>query len=805
MVCKYCGAKIPDKYLEFSSFSCPGCGRKYVKKTAKVNTAPQKLPTNRVKSDATVVSKKTRTKPAHTAASPIVFILLSTLAFFLISLVYWIFTTWANLKVDELIYTLKFTAGGTSKDLVADGVISTLVPTAVCTFITNIALYCLHHLKKIRRLKKKQYKKILTYGKMISTAAIIFVMVFFAYKIDLVSYFVTYGTLDFIEENYVNPQLVDIQFPSSENKKNLIYIFLESTEITCTDKNSGGTFTRNVLPGLTALSQKNENFSGDNTTLNGAYVPPGATWTMAAMFAHTSGIPLQMNIRNLDSNDMNKQDHFFADVVTMGDILKDEGYNQTLLIGSDADFGGRSLYFNEHGNFSIKDYDYAKGTEFIPSDYYVWWGYEDAKLFEFAKDELVSLAAKNEPFSLVMLTADTHFEDGYVCEHCGSEFANDQYSNVFRCSDSMVCSFVEWIEQQDFYEDTVIVLAGDHLTMDADYYKDVDSSYERKVYTSFINSEKEPENDTYRAYSTFDFFPTTISALGAEIKGDRLGLGTDLFSGEETLVERYGLQEFTEKVSRRSPMLQRMGNVVGVGKADLNSTFDKETNSVNINIFNVECEDKSDIERLEIWITDDSGKETTVPISYEAEENFVAKLDYALLDHSLCTLEVMAIYKNGDICRLLRRSGDISLAAQSSILDYLDLLAKKTQYVVFISACDEATSALTPEHIQKLKDLGLKTDLTGKFRYSYYTILEPGKDAIEALSPDSPLSLTGRLRNGTPYFIASAGYTTGLPTASIIINGTEYAQNSRGLNFVVYDYKTGQVVNSSVFDTYANP
>ena len=34
-----------------------------------------------------------------------------------------------------------------------------------------------------------------------------------------------------------------------------------------------------------------------------------------------------------------------------------------------------------------------------------------------------------------------------------------------------------------------------------------------------------------------DLFPTTLGALGAQIEGERLGLGTNLFSNRETLSE----------------------------------------------------------------------------------------------------------------------------------------------------------------------------------------------------------------------------------------------------------------------------
>lgn len=203
----------------------------------------------------------------------------------------------------------------------------------------------------------------------------------------------------------------------------------------------------------------------------------GATWTMGAMFAQTSGIPLSISI---DGNDMNTQEHFFAGAVTLGDILESAGYCQNLMIGSDATFGGRRLYFTEHGNYNIYDYNYASENGLIPPDYRVWWGYEDEKLFSFAKDKLTELSQQSTPFNFTMLTVDTHFEDGYPCELCTDEFGDNQYANVMACSSRQVKELVDWIQQQDFYENTTIVISGDHPTMDKDFCEDVDDDYTMK-------------------------------------------------------------------------------------------------------------------------------------------------------------------------------------------------------------------------------------------------------------------------------------------------------------------------------------
>ena len=327
--------------------------------------------------------------------------------------------------------------------------------------------------------------------------------------------------------------------------------------MTYADKENGGGFEENCIPELTKLSEENENFSGTNSKLNGGYTVGASTWTMGAMFAQTSGLSLMLSI---EGNLMSTQEHFFPEITTLGDILEQEGYNQTLMIGSDAGFGGRDLYFTEHGNYDIFDYNTAKEEGLIPEDYYVWWGYEDQKLFEYAKQKLTDLSSNDEPFNFTMLTVDTHFEDGYVCEQCIDEFGDNQYANVMACSSRQVAAFVEWIQQQDFYEDTTIVISGDHLTMDSDFCNNVDANYNRRVYTAYINPEAE-STGVERTYSTYDNFPTTLAAMGVEIEGNRLGLGTNLFSDTPTLLEKYGLDEVSTELSKKSHLIDNLANI----------------------------------------------------------------------------------------------------------------------------------------------------------------------------------------------------------------------------------------------------
>ena len=372
----------------------------------------------------------------------------------------------------------------------------------------------------------------------------------------------------FIEQNYVDPRTTKITFP--EQKRNLIYIYLESMESTFASKGDGGGLDFNCIPELTTLAEENTNFSNSDK-LGGGYPAYGGTWTMAGIFSQTSGIPIKNSEQTDDVNaTLAEQSSFSSQARNLEDILADEGYNQCFMIGSDATFGGRRAYFESHGKgqTEICDYNTAKENGQIPEDYYVWWGYEDQKLFANAQEKLTELSSKDEPFNFTMLTVDTHFEDGYVCEQCQNEFGDNQYANVMACSSRQVDAFVKWIQQQPFYENTTIVISGDHLTMDSDFCNDVSEDYERSVYNVFINLpeglDTSFEKTHSREFATLDMFPTTLAAMGVTIEGDRLALGVNLFSDEQTLTEQYGRKGLDKELMKKSKFYDMLINDVDI-------------------------------------------------------------------------------------------------------------------------------------------------------------------------------------------------------------------------------------------------
>ena len=468
----------------------------------------------------------------------------------------WAMNHFQGISINQIIFTLTQPVEGTDQSQIDSYIVGPLMQSLFYIFLLIFIIYCINRLTKLKKgitvfefiRFKKLLMSVLSIGILISGFLISINEIGYA---EVKSYFFEKSGL--YEKAYINPEKVNLTFP--EKKRNLIYIFMESMETTYISKDLGGAQKGNLLPNLTNRIQSGEAINFSNTDTIGGALPIRLTgFTVGGMVAQSAGVPVRTSLDNntLDNNS-NYQNlkQFLPGAYSIGDILEKNGYQNLLLLGSDANFAGRKTYFQQHGNYQIIDYNYAIEKKWIPSDYHVWWGYEDKKLFENAKNAVSQAASSDKPFNLTMLTADTHFEDGYMSAETPKLYDN-QYSNVIHYSDQLVNDFINWVQQQPFYENTTIVISGDHLSMDKDYFNDISDKYQRTVFNEIINSPIQPENAKNRQFTTFDLYPTTLAALGVEIEGNRLGLGTNLFSGTKTVPERLGYQNFEDEVTKKS-------------------------------------------------------------------------------------------------------------------------------------------------------------------------------------------------------------------------------------------------------------
>ena len=485
------------------------------------------------------------------------------LAFIVLFISIYLGLSFQGITFEEVLYTIT-SVEGTGVDSLGQGFFFVAIPVLIIMILIIVVTELIERKRTYDLVIKTNKRKIKVLplsnnGKLV-ISAIFFIVTccIFLGSLDVSAYVesLTVST-NLYEDYYVDPSTVNITFP--KKKKNLIFIYLESMEMTAASKENGGYQEDSLIPNLEKLALGNTNFS-NTSRLGGALDSVGSTWTAASIIGHTSGVPLKIPL--IIKNQYGLSGESMPGAYSLGEILEKNGYHNYFFIGSRGEFGGRSNYLTKHGNYTIYDYNYARKQKWIPNNYYVWWGYEDSKLFELAKKELLEIAKKDEPFNFTTLTTNTHFVDGYLEKSCEKKF-DSKYANAIYCSDSQVYEFVRWIQRQDFYKDTVVILVGDHLTMQSDFYKNEG----RSIYNTIINSDLIASNEKERTFTIVDMYPTTLAALGAKIDGDRLALGTNLYSSKKTIPEEMGYEEYNKKLNQKSDFY--INNILG-------STYDSK-------------------------------------------------------------------------------------------------------------------------------------------------------------------------------------------------------------------------------------
>lgn len=345
----------------------------------------------------------------------------------------------------------------------------------------------------------------------------------------------------FFIENYINPDSVKITPP--EQKRNLVLIYLESLETTFSDKEHGGNQDTNLIPEITELSLQNINFGKKGYHIGGGFDTKGTNHTFGSFHTRSLGIPNIINYKNTPIL------HHYKSLYK---ILNAHGYKQIF-------FQGNPGLFKEFQHFALDQKidevyspdDLIQRLNLGVEDYMVKQGgknVQDKESFKFATKILDTIS---EPFSLTFFTIDTHSPHGLYDPDCikakDANNKDERFKAAVRCVSRELNKFLVSLETKPFYKNTSIVIFGDHLFMGTRLIKDFP---DRKWVNIFINSAKVPIFEKKRLFSDIDMFPTILSSMNFDIKGNKLGLGTDLFSDKKTLVESIGLDSLNKEINK---------------------------------------------------------------------------------------------------------------------------------------------------------------------------------------------------------------------------------------------------------------
>ena len=476
-----------------------------------------------------------------------------------------------NVTGDQLIINLTSPTEGTEASVYIDGFEGPVFNTALATAIFSLILFARVNIlyagkEKTRAILKELPKRIICF--VLAAACLVSGVVYGVKEFRLQQVYNAYvAKSDIIDKNFVDPETTSVTFP--EKKRNLIHIYLESMEVSFLSKELGGNCDKNLMPKLTKLADKGIVFSDTDKKFGGPRKGTGTQWSIASMVNQTSGLPMKAPGMH---NAYGAEGNFLPGAYTLGEMLEKEGYEQTVMFGASAKFGGLGYYYETHGNWKIMDYDYVREHHMLPKDNYkVWWGYEDDKLYEFAKEEITRLYNTGKPFNFTMENADTHRPGGYVTPGKKTPFKS-HYANAIWNSDRDVYKFVKWIMAQPFYENTTIILIGDHISMETQFFKDYHFTpdYNRQQFNLVLNPDPSVANvgeniTRNRKWANWDMFPTIVASLGAKIDGEKLGIGTNLFSGAKTIYEENDVRKVNKELEKKSVLyndkiLQNKGN-----------------------------------------------------------------------------------------------------------------------------------------------------------------------------------------------------------------------------------------------------
>nr|WP_279432849.1 phosphoglycerol transferase I [Luteimonas arsenica] len=300
-------------------------------------------------------------------------------------------------------------------------------------------------------------------------------------------------------------------------RKNIVWIYGESLERTYLDAEA----FPGLMPNLSRLA-------GEALDFRGIASPAGSGWTIAGMVASLCGVPL--TTARGDENSMGRMDTFLPGAHCLSDYLKQQGYALHFSGGADSAFAAKDKFLASHGFDAVKDQRHFRASG-VARKHFSNWGVHDDVLLDDVFDDFLRLSAAGQPFMLTALTMDTHHPAGHLPVACRDVRYESRHGdigllNALACTDRLITGLIDRIRQSDYADDTLIVLASDHLAMPNDL-SHVLAGLERENLLLFLGTGL-PPRQLASTGSTLDSGATLLQLL--EPKLEKLGFGRSLLS-----------------------------------------------------------------------------------------------------------------------------------------------------------------------------------------------------------------------------------------------------------------------------------
>ncbi|MFE8695445.1 LTA synthase family protein [Cytobacillus sp. FJAT-53684] len=223
------------------------------------------------------------------------------------------------------------------------------------------------------------------------------------------------------------------------------------------------------------------------------------------------------------------------------DILKDNGYFTATLHANSKSFWNRDIMYDAFGYdrfYSLTDYD-------VTDENSVGWGMKDIDFFE---QSIKHLKEMPKPFYTKFITLTNHHpfelgeEDRFIEPYTSGNKTVDNYFPTVRYMDEAIKKFIERLKEEGLYEDSIIILYGDHYGISQNHNKAMSEFLGEEV-TPFVSTQLQRvpfivhiPGQEGKVISTvagqIDVKPTLMHLLGINTKNN-IDFGTDLFSDDK--------------------------------------------------------------------------------------------------------------------------------------------------------------------------------------------------------------------------------------------------------------------------------
>ncbi|WP_175073253.1 LTA synthase family protein [Terribacillus sp. AE2B 122] len=333
--------------------------------------------------------------------------------------------------------------------------------------------------------------------------------------------------INFTQANYAEP---NPNYFGAAQGKNVIYLHLESIQNFLIDYKLHG---EEVTPFLNSLTQNENTLYFDNFYHQTAQ---GKTADAEFMLENSLyGLPQGSAFTTKGLNTYQAAPA----------ILDQQGYSSAVFHGNTGSFWNRNEIYKSFGFNNFFDSSFYDMNPEDLADY----GLMDKPFFEQSEQLLETLP---QPFYAKFITVTHHYpypideEDATIAPHTTGDKSVDNYFQTARYADEALEQFFAYLKESGLYEDSIIVMYGDHYGISENHNKAMETVLDKEEITPTDNATLQEVplfihapgleggvNHTYGGQ--IDLLPTLLHLLGVETK-DKIQLGTDLLSEQHDQV-----------------------------------------------------------------------------------------------------------------------------------------------------------------------------------------------------------------------------------------------------------------------------